>query len=393
MASLTFFNLFNLRIPMPVIYIVLFCHYLTAFTALGLPLFMPYMVTNFTDGNSQYLVGILFVIPPLCAALTAPYWGCFADKFGKKNSLLRAQSGLVIVFLLSGFADNLWIFCFGLVVQGVSGGTLAASNAYLSSQYPGDLLANKLNLTQFSARLALVTGPILLGLFVDINDPLHLYRYLALLPLFALLISLFFAPEDIPLNVEETTNSKSDQTQQNAFTKLLILQFLFCFSMVVTFPYFLPYVQTFSEVDDSFIGFYYSFPHLIYLLFAFFIGGLTLEAKQQVLFGFSFILLAGVAQFNLISIHWLIWCRLVFGIGILLCYSGLHLLLSQRLHKNKEGVSFGRFDAWGKWAGVFAGLIASVNSYYIPLNWSFLVSAIASFFAILILIFGHEKQS
>ena len=378
---------------MPVIYIVLFCHYLTAFTALGLPLFMPYMVINFTDGNSQYLVGILFVIPPLCAALTAPWWGRFADKFGKKNSLLRAQSGLVIGFLLSGFADNLWIFCFGLVVQGVSGGTLAASNAYLSSQYQGNSLANKLNLTQFSARLALVTGPILLGLFVGIDNPLDLYRYLALLPLCALFISLFFAPGDIPSNIKETTNSKSDQTQQSNFTQLLILQFLFCFSMVITFPYFLPYVQTFGEVDDSVIGFYYSFPHLIYLLFALFIGRLTLEAKQQILFGFSFILLAGIAQFSLIYIHWLIWCRLVFGIGILLCYSGLHLLLSQRLHKSKAGVSFGRFDAWGKWAGVFAGLIASVISYYIPLNWTFLLSATASFFAILILILGHKKQS
>lgn len=387
-----FSNLFYLRIPMPVIYIVLFCHYLTAFTALGLPLFMPYMVTNFTDGNLQYLVGVLFVIPPLCTALAAPWWGRFADKFGKKNSLLRAQSGLMIGFLLSGFADNLWIFCFGLVVQGVSGGTLSASNAYLSSQYQGNSLANKLNLTQFSARLALVTGPILLGLFVGINDPLHLYRYLALLPLCALLISLFFAPEDIPSNVKEITNSKIDQTQQSNFTQLLILQFLFCFSMVVTFPYFLPYVQTFSEADDSVIGFYYSFPHFIYLLFVFFIGRLTLKPKQQILFGFSFILLAGIAQFSLISIHWLIWCRFVFGIGILLCYSGLHLLLSQRLHKGKAGVSFGKFDAWGKWAGVFAGLIASVISYYISLNWPFLLSAIASFFAIFILTLGNKKQ-
>ena len=332
----------------------------------------------------------MFIVPPLCAALTAPWWGHFADKYGKKKSLLRAQGGLTIGFLLSGFADNLWLFCFGLIVQGISGGTLVASNAYLSSQYKGLALAKSLNLTQFSARLALVTGPILLGLFTQIAEPLNIYRYLSLLPLSALLVSLFLQRDD--LKSRTIVHLNNQKNQKNTVTQLLFLQFLFCFSMVVTFPYFLPYVQTLGKISDSIIGFYYSLPHLVYLLFVFFIGKLTLSAQKQSLFGFSLLGIACMGQFSLQNMDSLIYYRLLFGLGMLLCYSGLHLLLTQQLQQHQAGLFFGRFDAWGKWAGVLAGLMASFIAHYFSLHWPFLMSSFACLIAIVILV-TDTKQS
>ena len=375
---------------MRIVYIILFCHFLTAFTALGMPLFMPRMLSSLIEGESQYLIGVMFIVPPLCAALTAPWWGRFADKYGKKKSLLRAQGGLTIGFLLSGFADNLWLFCFGLIVQGISGGTLAASNAYLSSQYKGLALAKSLNLTQFSARLALVTGPILLGLFTQIAEPLNIYRYLSLLPLSALLVSLFLQRDD--LKSRTIVHLNNQKNQKNTVTQLLFLQFLFCFSMVGTFPYFLPYVQTLGKISDSIIGFYYSLPHLVYLLFVFFIGKLTLSAQKQSLFGFSLLGIACMGQFSLQNMDSLIYYRLLFGLGMLLCYSGLHLLLTQQLQQHQAGLFFGRFDALGKWAGVLAGLMASFIAHYFSLHWPFLMSSFACLIAIVILV-TDTKQS
>ena len=268
---------------MPILIIVLFCHFLTAFTALGMPLFMPRMLNSLTTENSDYLVGIMFVVPVLCSALSAPWWGRFADKYGKKRSLLRSQLGLTSGFLMSGFADTLTLFSLGLIVQGISGGTLAASNAYLSSMYKGRSLAKSLNLTQFSARLALVSAPLLLGFFTEIEQPLLVYRYLALLPCTALIISLFLPKdEDVIDAVIKPTNKSSKNT---VFSQLLYLQFLFCFAMVVTFPYFLPYVQSLGDVRDTMAGFYYSFPHFVYLLLAFFLAKLTLSAHLQSLSG------------------------------------------------------------------------------------------------------------
>ena len=185
---------------MRVISVVLFCHFLTAFTALGMPLFLPRMLASLGGDESGYLVGLMFIVPTICTALSAPWWGKFADRYGKKTSLLRAQIGLVLGFLLSGFADSVSMFAIGLVVQGISGGTLAASNAYLSRFYQGKALANNLNLTQSSARLALVSAPIILGLFTHIDDPLMIYRVLALLPLLALFICIGLPKDDVDVS-------------------------------------------------------------------------------------------------------------------------------------------------------------------------------------------------
>ncbi|TOM38937.1 MFS transporter, partial [Vibrio parahaemolyticus] len=78
--------------------------------------------------------------------------------------LLRAQLGLAAGFALCGLADNLAMFVFGLIVQGTFGGTMAASNSYLSSQIKeAKTLSKSLNKTQLSARLALIVAPIGLG--------------------------------------------------------------------------------------------------------------------------------------------------------------------------------------------------------------------------------------
>lgn len=375
---------------MSILIIVLFCHFLTAFTALGMPLFMPRMLNSLSTGNTDYLVGIMFVVPVLCSAFSAPWWGRFADKYGKKRSLLRSQLGLTCGFLMSGFADTLTLFSLGLIVQGISGGTLAASNAYLSSMYKGPSLAKSLNLTQFSARLALVSAPLLLGYFTETDQPLLVYRYLALLPCTALIISLFLPKDEHVIDVAiKPTNKPSKNT---AFSQLLYLQFLFCFAMVVTFPYFLPYVQSLGDVRDTMAGFYYSLPHLVYLLLAFFIAKLTLSAHLQSLSGFVLLGSACLGQFALNSSEGLIIYRLLFGLGMLLSYSGLHLFLSERLEHQKAGLSFGRFDAWGKWAGVFAGFSASFISQFFSLSWPFLLATVACTVAILILILNGKES-
>ncbi|MCE9686864.1 MFS transporter [Shewanella sp. AS16] len=383
---------------MPVIAIVLFCHFLTAFTALGMPLFLPRMLTSLGLADSGYLVGAMFVLPTVCTALTAPWWGRFADRFGKKTSLLRAQAGLVLGFLLSGFADSVWLFALGLMVQGVSGGTLAASNAYLSRLYGGKALAHSLNLTQCSARLALVCAPIVLGLFTHLSEPLQIYRALALLPLLALFICSFL-PGDGEQAMPAADKADAPTRMQTeigtgtgtAFSHLLWLQFLFCFAMVVTFPYFLPYSEQLGVGSDALSGFYYSLPHLVYLLLAFHTKKLSLSPQLQSRLGLGLLGISCLGQFLLPGSEGLLWLRLLFGLGIVLSYSGLHLLVSQSLNHKAAGLSFGRFDAWGKWAGVMAGLAASGVSQLGNLQWPFLLAALSCGAGLFVSMFSFKE--
>jgi len=379
---------------MRVISVVLFCHFLTAFTALGMPLFLPRMLASLGGNESGYLVGLMFIVPTICTALSAPWWGKFADRYGKKTSLLRAQIGLVLGFLLSGFADSVSMFAIGLVVQGISGGTLAASNAYLSRFYQGKALANNLNLTQSSARLALVSAPIILGLFTHIDDPLMIYRVLALLPLLALFICIGLPKDDVVVSqavVARSIIAPPASAQSQTFYKVLWLQFFFCFAMVVTFPYFLPYSEQLGIEGDALSGFYYSLPHLIYLLLAFNIKSITLSAKSQTQLGLVLFAGACLGQFLLHNSTGLWALRVLFGLGMVLIFNGLHLIVSRSIEQGSAGLSFGLFDAWGKWAGVIAGIGASSVTQVAGLQFPFLLAALSCGCALVGLKFFYKE--
>ncbi|TNE83328.1 MAG: MFS transporter [Gammaproteobacteria bacterium] len=343
---------------MPIAYSILFCHFLAAFSALGMPLFIPRMLDWLAPEAPQYSTGLLFVLPSVCTALAAPLWGRFADRYGKRTSLLRAQLGLAAGFLLSGFATTLPAFALGLVIQGLCGGTLAASNAYLATRQRGEQLAKSLNMTQLSARLALISGPIAIGSLMLWQNPLVIYRLLALLPLaaFALTLSL---PKDATTG---TPTTPSPRTEAGAsLDPLLLLQFLFCFAMVVTFPYFLPFAESSGLSHQGLIGFLYSLPHLVYILLVIPIGRLRWSASVLTLLGMVMLAASCLGHYWLRGEPFALpLMRLLFGLGITAGYVGINRLLSARVNPGQAGRFFGRMDAMGKWAGVLAGIGAAV---------------------------------
>jgi len=374
---------------MQIIIIVLFCHFFTAFTVLGTPLFLPQVINSFDDKNADYMIGILFVVPIICAAIIAPLWGKISDQYGKKYSLLRAQLGLMAGFLISGFSESLNVFILGLIIQGLTGGTLAASNAYLSAIYKGRALADKLNLTQLSTRFALIIAPFVLGVVIKNEQPLLIYRYLALLPFIAFLISLLL-PKDKINNKNQRKNLR-EVTKSDKFFYLLVLQFLFCFSMVVTFPYFLPYIENLEGSSHLAVGFYYSFPNLIYLLLMFYMVKIKFKARVQSLLGFGILGSSCLGQFLIVNSDTLILYRFLFGVGMLLIYNGLHLSVSEYLKCQSTGLSFGRWDAAGKWAGVVAGICASFITKNLSLDYTFLMAVLSCIIAVIFLIKGDVK--
>jgi hypothetical protein len=89
------------------------------------------------------------------------------------------------------------VFVLALIIQGTFGGAMAASNAYLSTQFKDGDLSRALNWTQYSARLAMISGPILLGLLTSQGLGINLYSWLAWLPLLAFVLVLPL-PNDTP---------------------------------------------------------------------------------------------------------------------------------------------------------------------------------------------------
>ncbi|MFO2464425.1 MFS transporter [Pseudomonas sp. 15FMM2] len=359
---------------------VLLGHYLSAFTALGIPLYLPRILSDLAPGTPGWAIGVLFVLPTLCTALAAPIWGRWADRNGCRLSLLRAHAGLFVGFLLAGFSPNLTVFVLALIIQGTFGGAMAASNAYLSTQFKGGDLSRALNWTQYSARLAMISGPILLGLLTAQGLGLDLYRYLAWLPLLAFVLILPL-PKDAPKHGLASKKAEALGELPQDMPRLLAVQFLFSFAMVVTFPYFMPFGEQLGIGNDALIGVLYSLPHLVYLL------ALPWVQKHQgnlLLHGLALLAISNALQFWSVHAEPLFILRLLSGAGMLLSFVGLHRCLSQRSQKGSAGRLFGWFDSSGKWAGTAAGVAAALISQSFGIASPFLVACLAAMAAMVL---------
>ncbi|PZO16522.1 MAG: MFS transporter [Betaproteobacteria bacterium] len=366
-----------------VLFAVLVCHFLAAFTVLGMPLYLPVLFTDMGLPQSSPWVGFVFAWPTLLTALSGPLWGKVADRFGRRFSLIRALAGLSIAFVWVGISSSLPELLVALSLQGLMGGTLAAANSYLATTVPRETLSNTLNWTQFSARMALVTAPLALAVGIQYVKLQHLYIVLATLPMLGALYACTL-PKDSKLSHSSTTTS-SDTTQRKTSAPVqhasalavCSLQALFCFAMVVTFPYFLPYAAP-GISNTTAIALLYVLPHLVYLLLQ------PLLEKRLPHWAFNCHLsmlalaIAACLQWQFNSGLAIVAARVFFGVGIWLGYHGTHQLVARSFQATRAGTWFGSLDSVGKLAGVAAGIAAGVAVSHIGLASPFLISAVAS---------------
>lgn len=370
--------------------LVLFCHFTASLAALGMPPFFGLILSRSLQVEAIYLIGWFYIVPTICTALAGPWWGRFADHWGKKISLLRAQLGLALGFALAGLATDHWFFLLALMVQGIFGGTFAASNAYLGTMLRGEALARSLNLMQGSARAAMVVAPMLFGLLITQTAPLELYRYLAILPLLAALM-LWLAPAPAMAQAQGGARPGDGGAARSWLlpdqAQLYGLQFAFAFGTVATFPYFVPYAQQ-AGLSVSEAGVLYAVPHLVYLLLVWPYGrwSESTQPLSTLMTGLGLLLVALIMQALDPAWPLLLVARLIMGVAMTQCFVALNRLMSQAARdQRKSGRVFGSLDSAAKWAGVAAGLLDGVASQALGLAAPFWLGAASTAICLLLM--------
>lgn len=303
--------------------------------------------------------------------------GALADRVGKKISLLRAQLGLSASFLLAGLSDNPWTFFVALILQGVLGGTFAASNAYLATVVSGNQLSRCLTWTQGSARAALAGAPAVFGPFMAWDSPVRIYCYLALLPLSAALL-LWRLPDGSTAASARTKDTSGSMPGDGALFRLCALQFALIFATVVTFPYFIPFAQaSFSDLTATLAGLLFGLPHFVYLLSAAPMSRRldSVRPERTLMPGFILLAVSLIGQALAPTPALLGLGRLLMGLAMTACFIALHSLMARAAHHRTAGRTFGRLDSSSKWAGVAAGLSAGLVAQSLNLHAPFLLGA------------------
>ncbi|KEF30154.1 Vibrioferrin membrane-spanning transport protein PvsC [Marinobacter nitratireducens] len=343
--------------------VILLSHFIAALVALGMPPFFGLILTDTFAVEHTLWVGWFYVIPTVCTAVAAPFWGRMADRFGRRWSLLRAQVGLSVAFIVAGLAPDVITFAVALMAQGFLGGTFAASSAYLSTVARGQNLAESLNWMQGSARSAMILAPILLGFFITRVPAQHLYLYMAILPLISALLVWKLAPRDPVLGRPDDQKHAREKASASAgWLRLRLLYFGFNFALVASFPYFIPWTQARTGMTAAMAGVLYSLPHALYLLI------LVSPLRRSQCFGKPWGLPVGLALFALSYViqatagttSTVLAGRWIMGLGMTTCLFALNAETASLTRMENAGQSFGVLDSAGKWAGVAAGVLAGV---------------------------------
>jgi MFS family permease len=335
-----------------------------SFAALGLPPYFTQILPELGDRGARW-AGVLYVVPTVFSALAAPLWGRLADRFGRKRLLLRAQLGLALSFLLAGWADSLTMFTAALVLQGILGGTFAASNGYLGAALEGPRLSKALTLMQGSARAALVFAPIVVGTLSPWMSPHRQYALLALLPLAAaLLLAALPEPGEGATAEQKEQAEPVDVAPVAALRRLYALEFAFVFSTVISFPYLISLVEErLPDASAALSGLLFALPHLCYLVSAMAVHrAIRARPRHGIALGFALIALGlaghGVAD----TLPTLIAVRLLLGAGLTVGMVGLSVLAADCARGRAPGGMFGSLEFFSKAGAVAAGVTAAVGS-------------------------------
>jgi MFS family permease len=110
-------------------------------------------------------IGIItgFIIAAFTVAqlISAPLWGRFSDRVGRRPTLLIALTASGVAYLIFGFAESLWLLFLSRIVQGAGGGTVGVIQAYVADTTAPQDRARALGWLSATTNLGVALGPVL----------------------------------------------------------------------------------------------------------------------------------------------------------------------------------------------------------------------------------------
>jgi MFS family permease len=137
------------------------------------------IVTNFVD-----MVGLLMIIPLLpfyaremgggslivavlmgaftaAQLLSAPIWGRFSDRYGRRPALLVGLTAAGCAYLVFAYATSIWLLLLSRIVQGAGGGTVGVIQAYVADSVEPQQRAKALGWLSAATNVGVAIGPAL----------------------------------------------------------------------------------------------------------------------------------------------------------------------------------------------------------------------------------------
>ena len=133
----------------------------TAFVDMvGLLMVIPLMPFYARDlGAGSLMVTVMVVSFTAAQLLSAPLWGRFSDKYGRRPALLVGLGAAAIAYVVFAYANTIWLLLLSRIVQGAGGGTVGVIQAYVADSTEPQNRAKALGWLSAATNLGVALGP------------------------------------------------------------------------------------------------------------------------------------------------------------------------------------------------------------------------------------------
>lgn len=107
------------------------------------------------------VTGLVMATFTVAQLLSAPLWGRFSDRRGRRPALLVALFASACAYVVFGFASALWLLLLSRFVQGAGGGTVGVIQAYVADSVGPSDRARALGWLSAATNLGVALGPVL----------------------------------------------------------------------------------------------------------------------------------------------------------------------------------------------------------------------------------------
>jgi multidrug resistance protein len=120
---------------------------------------MPFYAKSF--GASGFTVGLLFSSFAIAQLISAPMWGRFSDKYGRRPALLVGLAASAVSYVVFAYSNSLALLFISRLVQGAGGGTVSVIQAYVADALKPEERAKGLGWLSAATNLGVTLGPLL----------------------------------------------------------------------------------------------------------------------------------------------------------------------------------------------------------------------------------------
>jgi MFS family permease len=110
-------------------------------------------------GAGSFMVTVMVVSFTAAQLLSAPLWGRFSDKYGRRPALLVGLGAAGIAYVVFAYANTIWLLLLSRIVQGAGGGTVGVIQAYVADSTEPQNRAKALGWLSAATNMGVALGP------------------------------------------------------------------------------------------------------------------------------------------------------------------------------------------------------------------------------------------